>query len=67
MCTGKVKWFNDRKGFGIIRAEDGRDVYVHVTEIRGVGFKSLAMGNRVEFETFEGARGPKATNVRKIA
>lgn len=67
MSVGKVKWFNDTKGFGIIRAEDGRDVYVHHGQIQGVGFKNLSMGNRVEFETQEGPKGPKALNVRKIA
>jgi CspA family cold shock protein len=67
MCTGKVKWFNDTKGFGMIRSEDGQDVYVHHGQILGVGFKNLSMGNRVEFEMFEGPKGPKARNVRKIA
>ncbi len=67
MSVGKVKWFNDTKGFGIIRAEDGRDVYVHHGQIQGAGFKNLSMGNRVEFQMQEGPKGPKALNVRKIA
>ena len=64
--TGKVKWFNDSKGYGFIEQEGGRDIFVHYTAIQGDGFKSLAEGQKVEFEIVEGAKGPQATNVSKI-
>ncbi len=64
--TGRVKWFNDSKGYGFIEQDGGRDIFVHYTAIQGDGFKSLAEGQKVEFEIVEGAKGPQATNVMKI-
>jgi len=64
--TGRVKWFNDSKGYGFIEQEGGRDVFVHYTAIQGDGFKSLAEGQKVEFEITEGAKGPQATKVVKV-
>ncbi len=67
MARGKVKWFNDQKGFGFIAPEDGsKDCFVHHSEIQGDGFKSLSEGQDVEFEIGEGPKGPQATNVRKV-
>ncbi len=64
--TGRVKWFNDSKGYGFIEQEGGRDIFVHYTAIQGDGFKSLAEGQKVEFEITEGAKGPQATKVVKV-
>lgn len=64
--TGRVKWFNDSKGYGFIEQEGGRDIFVHYTAIQGEGFKSLAEGQKVEFEIVEGAKGPQATQVVKV-
>jgi len=64
MATGTVKWFNDAKGYGFIQPDDGtKDVFVHHSNIAGSGFKTLAEGAKVEFETREGQKGPEATNV----
>ncbi|MCL4537148.1 MAG: cold-shock protein [Nitrospirae bacterium] len=66
MANGTVKWFNDSKGFGFITSEDGSDVFVHHTSIQGNGFKSLAEGDSVSFDTEKGPKGPKAINVVKL-
>ena len=63
--TGTVKWFNDAKGFGFISREGGPDVFVHFSAIQGSGFKTLAEGDRVEFEIEQGQKGPQAANVVK--
>ena len=66
--TGRVKWFNDAKGFGFITPEDGsKDCFVHHSAIQGSGFKSLAEGDRVEFEVTQGNKGPAAANVTRIS
>jgi CspA family cold shock protein len=65
--TGKVKWFNDAKGFGFLTRDDGgKDCFVHHTAIQGQGFKSLAEGARVEFDVVDGPKGPSAQNVVKL-
>jgi len=62
---GRVKWFNDAKGYGFIEQEGGKDVFVHYSAIIGDGYKSLKEGQEVEFELTEGAKGPTAQNVTK--
>jgi CspA family cold shock protein len=66
MQNGKVKWFNNEKGFGFIEVEGGDDVFVHFSAISGDGFKSLEEGQEVSFEIVEGNRGPQAANVVKL-
>lgn len=65
MATGKVKWFNDQKGFGFIAAEDNRDVFVHHSVIEGDGYKTLEDGENVEYEAEDGPKGLKALKVRR--
>jgi len=67
MARGKVKWFNDQKGFGFIEQEGGTDVFVHYSSISGDGFKTLAEGDEVEFSLTQGPKGPKAENVTRVA
>ncbi len=64
--VGKVKWFNNAKGYGFIQREGGNDVFVHYTAIQNEGFKTLEEGQTVEFEIQEGPKGPQAANVIKV-
>ncbi len=67
MPTGTVKWFSDEKGFGFITPDEGsKDLFVHHTSIQADGYRSLAEGARVEYESEQGDKGPKAVNVRTI-
>ena len=66
MAQGQVKWFNDAKGYGFITQEGGEDVFVHYSAIQAQCFKSLAEGDRVEFEVTRGPKGLQAANVRKV-
>ena len=66
MATGRVKWFDEKKGFGFIEREEGNDVFVHFRAISSSGFKTLAEGQEVEFEVEQGNKGPQAANVRVL-
>lgn len=66
MAKGVVKWFSNQKGYGFITREDGRDVFVHHSAIKGEGYKTLEKGQEVEFETTQGPKGEQATNVTRI-
>jgi len=66
MTEGKVKWFNESKGFGFIERDGGSDLFVHFSAIEGSGFKSLSEGDLVSFVEEKGAKGPQATQVRKL-
>jgi len=66
MPEGKVKWFNDSKGFGFIEQNGDKDLFVHHSAIQGEGFKSLTEGDRVSFDVAHGAKGAAAENVRKL-
>jgi CspA family cold shock protein len=67
MATGTVKWFSDDKGFGFITPDDGgRDLFVHFSGVTGDGYRSLAEGTKVSYESEEGPKGPKAVNVTKL-
>lgn len=65
MANGTVKWFNDAKGYGFITPDSGADVFVHHTSINAEGYRSLAEGERVEFDVAQGPKGPQAINVRR--
>lgn len=65
MAKGTVKWFNEAKGFGFISQENGEDVFVHYSAIQGEGFRTLAEGDKVEFDVVKGPKGYQAANVRK--
>tara|TARA_B100000959_G_C14418611_1_gene393491 strand:- start:217 stop:426 length:210 start_codon:yes stop_codon:yes gene_type:complete len=66
LVTGKVKFFNDSKGFGFIEQEQGPDVFVHFSAINGSGFKTLAEGQQVQFSVTDGEKGPQAENVTPL-
>ena len=66
MVTGTVKWFNDKKGFGFLSRDEGDDVFVHHTAIKGEGFKTLREGQKVKFDVQEGPKGPQAVNVTAL-
>jgi len=67
MPRGSVKWFDDRKGYGFIARDGGKDIFVHFSAIQGAGFKTLTEGEEVEFEIVNGPKGEQATNVQKAS
>jgi len=66
LAEGKVKWFNEKKGFGFIENDEGGDVFVHFSAIQGEGFKTIAEGEEVEFDVVAGPKGKQAANVTKV-
>ncbi|NLA74006.1 MAG: cold-shock protein [Deltaproteobacteria bacterium] len=66
MATGKVKWFNNKKGFGFIQQDDGPDLFVHFSSIKTEGYRSLEEGDAVAFDVEDGEKGPKAVNVSRV-
>jgi CspA family cold shock protein len=64
--TGRVKWFNEAKGYGFIQQEEGPDVFVHYSNLEGTGFRTLQENDEVEFEVTEGPKGLQAVNVEKV-
>ena len=66
MAEGKVKWFNEQKGFGFIEKDEGGDVFVHFSAIQAGGFKTLHEGQRVSFDVTQGQKGPAAANVKPL-
>ncbi|MEJ2182455.1 MAG: cold-shock protein [Nitrospirota bacterium] len=66
MAEGRVKWFNEAKGFGFITTHEGKDVFAHYSAIQGQGFKTLVEGDAVSFDIVDGAKGPKAENIEKL-
>ncbi len=66
MARGRVKWFNNSKGYGFIAQEDGSDIFVHFSAIQGDGYKSLDEGQEVEFEVADSPKGPQAEKVVKV-
>lgn len=66
MAEGRVKWFNEGKGYGFIEGDQGHDVFVHFSAIEGDGFRSLSEGERVSFDEERGAKGPQAVRVKKL-
>jgi CspA family cold shock protein len=67
ILKGKVKWFNESKGFGFIEQDNGKDVFVHYSAIEGSGFRTLAEGDEVEFEVVESPKGLQASKVNKVS
>ena len=67
MSKGKVKWFDNKKGYGFITPEDGKDVFVHHSAITGDGYKTLEEGQEVEFDIIQGPKGEQAANVTKLS
>lgn len=66
MAKGKVKWFNNKKGFGFIQQDDGPDLFVHFSSITTEGYRSLEEGDEVTFDVEDGEKGPKAVNVNRV-
>jgi CspA family cold shock protein len=66
MAKGKVKWFSNQKGYGFITGDNGKDVFVHFSAIKGDGYKSLVEGDEVEFEVTQGPKGEQASDVSKV-
>jgi len=66
LAEGKVKWFNEKKGFGFIESDEGGDVFVHYSAIQGTGFRTLYQGQRIRFDILEGQKGLAASNVQPM-